>query len=92
MAMVKVNRQAVQAVAKAEEKKAPEFELIEELATLKEGKVPVKFVYGAWNGNDPKFEIRMYKEVDGQMVPTKGIGLDQAMLIKLYDAITEILE
>lgn len=71
---------------------APTFNLIEDIAVLKSGKRPVKLVYGSWGDREPKFEIRsFYEDESGEMVPAKGIGLDQSALVALYDAIGAML-
>lgn len=69
----------------------PTFEVIEKLFELgKRSKGVVRLDYGAWNGNDPKYELRLWKEKDGVMQPTKGIGLTGEELIALKNALAEM--
>ena len=81
-------------IIRTEEKKAKEvsFEVIEEilkLPTRKNGSV-VRIDYGTWNDGDPKYELRLWKEKDGVMQPTKGIGLSGEELIFLREALNRM--
>ena len=83
-------------ISKTEEKKAKEvsFEIIEEVLKLpprKNGNV-VRLDYGAWNGGDAKYELRLWKEKDGVMQPTKGIGLSGEELIFLKEMLNRLEE
>lgn len=69
----------------------PEFEVIEEMFELgKRGNGTVRLDYGSWNGNEPKYELRVWKEKDGIMQATKGIGLTGEELIALKNALDEM--
>lgn len=71
----------------------PEFEVIEEMFELgKRGNGTVRLDYGAWNGNDPKYEIRLWKEKDGVYQATKGFGLTGEELIVLKNALNELTD
>lgn len=91
MAKTTVSRSAAKTDAQPKAKENAKFTLIEELATVSEGKKVIKLLYGTWNDNEPKFEIRQMKEIDGEEVPTKGIGLTQQELINLYDEIGKLI-
>ena len=53
----------------------------------------VRLDYGTWNdGNEPKYEIRIWKEKDGEMKATKGIGLTGEELLALRDLLNEMEE
>ena len=83
-------------IIRTEAAKAKEvsFEIIEECIKLparKNGNV-VRLDYGAWNGGDPKYELRLWKEKDGEMQPTKGIGLSGEELIVLREALNRMEE
>ena len=70
------------------------LEVLEECFALparKNGAV-VRLDYASWNGNDPKYELRIWKEIDGEMQATKGIGLTGEELIALRDALNEMEE
>lgn len=70
------------------------FEVIEECFALPErenGSV-VRLDYGAWNGNDPKYELRIWKKMNGVMQATKGLGLTGDELVALRDALSEMEE
>lgn len=68
------------------------FEVQEEIAQISDrGKGGVvRIDYAAWNGNQPKYEIRIWKEKDGQSSPTKGIGLTGEELIALGKIIQQL--
>lgn len=69
----------------------PTFEVIEKMFEIgKRGKNVVRLDYGAWNGNDPKYELRIWKEKNGEMQATKGIGLTGEELIALKNALNEM--
>lgn len=77
--------------AQTKESSAPEFEVIDELFVLgKRGNGVVRLDYGSWNGNEPKYEIRLWKEKSGVVQATKGIGLTGEELIALRDALNEM--
>ena len=53
----------------------------------------VRLDYGTWNdANEPKYEIRIWKEKDGEMKATKGIGLTGEELLALRDLLNEMEE
>ena len=53
----------------------------------------VRLDYGTWSdGSEPKYEIRIWKEKDGEMKATKGIGLTGEELIALRDILNEMEE
>lgn len=88
---MKITRETTAATNKANQT-APQFNLIEEIATLREGKRPLKLLYGSWGDREAKFEIRtMFEDESGELVPAKGIGLTQDELVALYDAIGKML-
>lgn len=68
------------------------FEVKEEIGIISDrGKGGVvRIDYGAWNGNTPKYEVRIWKDKDGQSMPTKGIGLTGEELIALGDIINQL--
>lgn len=69
----------------------PEFEVIEKLFELgKRGNGTVRLDYGSWNGNEPKYEIRLWKDKDGVFQATKGFGLTGEELIALKNALDEM--
>lgn len=83
-------------IIRTEEKKAKElsFEIIEECFKLpprKNGNV-IRLDYGAWNGGDPKYELRLWKEKEGVMQPAKGIGLSGEELIFLRELLNRMEE
>ncbi len=78
----------------ASKEKEVSFNIIEECIKLparKNGNV-VRLDYGAWNDGDPKYELRLWKEKDGKMQPTKGIGLTGSELIMLREALNRMEE
>ena len=78
--------------AKAE--KEITFEVKEEIGVIADrGKGGiVRLDYAAWNGNEPKYEIRVWKEKDGELQAGKGIGLTGEELIALRDLLNEMEE
>ena len=68
------------------------FEVVEEVGIIADrGKGgQVRIDYAAWNGNQPKYEIRIWKDKDGQSSPTKGIGLTGEELIALGKLINQL--
>ena len=78
------------------ESKAKEVTLnvIEECFALPERKngSVIRLDYASWNDGDPKYELRIWKEKDGVMQATKGIGLSGDELIALRDALNEMEE
>lgn len=78
------------------ESKAKEvnFNVIEECFALPERKngSVVRLDYASWNDGDPKYELRIWKEKDGVMQATKGIGLTGEELVALRDALNEMEE
>lgn len=70
------------------------FTVIEECFALpprKNGTV-VRLDYGTWGNGEAKYELRIWKEKDGVMTATKGIGLSGEELIALKDALNEMEE
>ena len=78
------------------ESKAKEvsMNIIEECFALPERKngSVVRLDYASWNDGDPKYELRIWKEKDGTMQATKGIGLTGEELIALRDALNDMEE
>lgn len=70
------------------------FEVLEECGVVADrGKGGmIRLDYAAWNGNEPKYELRIWKEKDGEMQATKGIGLTGDELIALRDLLNEMEE
>ena len=68
------------------------FEVKEEIAQISDrGKGGiVRLDYASWNGNTPKYELRIWKEKDGESAPTKGIGLTGEELISLGKIIQQL--
>ena len=53
----------------------------------------VRLDYGTWSeGSEPKYELRIWKEKDGEMKAAKGIGLTGEELIALRDLLNEMEE
>lgn len=70
------------------------MEVIEEcgvIAERKNGDV-IRLDYASWNGNEPKYEIRIWKTKDGVSSASKGIGLTGEELIALRDLLNEMEE
>ena len=83
-------------IIRTQESKAKEisFEVVEEcgvIAERKNGDV-IRLDYASWNGNEPKYEIRIWKTKDGETTATKGIGLTGEELIALRDLLNEMEE
>ena len=78
--------------AKAKETKDLTFNVVEQLAEIsKRGdRACVRLDYASWGDGDPKYELRIWKEKDGVMIPTKGIGLTGEELIALRDKLNEM--
>lgn len=74
--------------------KEVKLNVIEECFALPERKngTVVRLDYAAWNDGDPKYELRIWKEKDGEMQATKGLGLSGDELIALRDALNEMEE
>lgn len=70
------------------------FEIVEECFALpkrKNGNV-IRLDYASWNGNEPKYELRLWKEKDGEITATKGIGLTGEELIMLRELLNKMEE
>ena len=53
----------------------------------------VRLDYGTWNdGSEPKYELRIWKEKNGEMKAAKGIGLTGEELLALRDLLNEMEE
>jgi len=79
----------------AKQEKEIALNVIEECGVIADrGKAGiVRLDYGTWNdGSEPKYEIRIWKEKDGEMKATKGIGLTGEELIALRDLLNEMEE
>lgn len=61
------------------------------VAERKNGEV-IRLDYASWNDNEPKYELRIWKEKDGEMQATKGIGLTGEELIALRNLLGEMEE
>lgn len=69
----------------------PEFKVIEEMFVLgKRGNGTLRLDYGSWNGNEPKYELRVWKEKNGVVQATKGFGLTGEELIALKNALDQM--
>ena len=74
------------------EQKDVKFTVNEEIIKLtprKNGK-QVRLDYASWNGNDFKYELRIWAEVDKEFKATKGLGLTGAELKELRDKLNEL--
>lgn len=71
------------------EKKGLTFNVKQELFEIgKRGdKQAIRLDYASWGDGDPKYELRLWKEKDGVMQATKGIGLTGEELIALRNAL-----
>lgn len=83
-------------IIRTQESKAKEIsmEVIDEcgvIAERKNGDV-IRLDYASWNGNEPKYEIRIWKTKDGVSSAGKGIGLSGDELIALRDLLNEMEE
>ena len=45
----------------------------------------------SWNGSPEKLDIRIWREVDGEERPSKGVTLNDEEAVTLYLALTEYL-
>ena len=69
---------------------APTYEVLEEIGTLgKRGAWEVKVRYMSWNGKEPKYDIRTWKEDEDGEKCGKGIGLSGEELLVLRDLLNE---
>ena len=74
-------------------KEAPSFNVEETcgvIGTRKNGREMLRLDFGSWNGNQGKYEIRLWKEINDEDVPTKGIGLTGPELLALRDLINAL--
>ena len=78
----------------AQQAKEISMEVIEECGVIADrGKgTVIRLDYASWNGNEPKYELRIWKEKDGVSSATKGIGLTGEELIALRDLLNEMEE
>ena len=68
------------------------FEVKEEIGVVaRRSKQEIRLDYGSWNGKPAKYEIRIWREKNGEMAPTKGIGLTGEELQELYNIIGKLL-
>ena len=84
----------IRTAAKATEKEVS-LEVIEACGVIADrGKGGiVRLDYGTWNsGSEPKYELRIWKEKNGEMKAAKGIGLTGEELIALRDLLNEMEE
>ena len=79
-------------ITTATETKELTFNVVDKLFEIgKRGqKACVRLDYASWGDGDPKYELRIWKEKDGVMIPTKGIGLTGEELIALRDKLNEM--
>lgn len=70
------------------------YKVLEEVATVSEDNGwELKIRYMSWNGNDPKYDIRKWKEnEDGSERCGKGIGLSGEEMEALTDTLIKIKE
>lgn len=61
------------------------------LPARKNGNV-IRLDYAAWGNGKPKYELRIWKEKDGVMKATKGLGLTGEELILLREALNRMEE
>ena len=73
-------------------KKEVTFNVVEEIFKLtpSENKSQVRLDLGSWNNGDEKYELRIWKEMDGVQKATKGLGLSGAELKELRDKLNEL--
>ena len=79
---------------KAVEKEAPKYEVLNDFGALGEeveGKYVKRLRLVSWNGNEPKFDIRPWKETEenGEQY-SKGITLSSEEIECLYKLLKEI--
>jgi hypothetical protein len=84
----------IRTAAKAKETEAPKYEVLEDIADLgKRGKATLKLRYIKWGDNEPKYDIRAWKEdEDGNEISLKGTTLSGEELIALRDALNGMEE
>ncbi len=67
------------------------FKVEKEFATISaKGGIMKKLTFTSWNGNPAKFDLRIWREQDGQLLPGKGVTLDDSEMTALYDALREM--
>lgn len=73
---------------------APKYEVLDDIAVLgKRGKATLKLRYVKWGDNEPKYDIRAWKEdEDGNEISFKGTTMSGEELIALRDALNEMEE
>lgn len=50
----------------------------------------VRLDLGAWGSGNDKYELRIWKEIDGTSTATKGLGMTGAELKELRDKLNEL--
>lgn len=65
------------------------YEVVAEYAAQKDGQLKIRSV--AYNGREPKIDIRRWTEKDGKEVMGKGLTLSMEDLVWLSDAIPEVV-
>lgn len=57
------------------DKIAFQFEIVEHIGILSEGKTKTELNLMKWNGREPQYDLRRWGESEGREVPYKGITL-----------------
>ena len=73
-------------------KKSVEFKVKEEIFALSprgNGSV-IRLDLGAWGNGSDKYELRIWKEIEGVATATKGLGLNGSELKELRDKLNEL--
>lgn len=69
---------------------APTYKVLDEIGTLgKRGAWEVKVRYMSWNGKEPRYDIRTWKDDEDGEKCGKGIGLSGEELLALRDLLME---
>lgn len=71
----------------------PTYEVLEEIATISSNAKgwELKLRYMAWNGKDPKYDLRSWLETEDGEKCSKGVTLTGEELEELYNAIGELM-
>lgn len=71
----------------------PTYEVLEEIATISSNAKgwKLKLRYVAWNGKDPKYDLRSWLETEDGEKCSKGITLTGEELEELYNTIGELM-
>lgn len=80
---------------KAAKEEAPRYEVLKDFGALGEeveGKHVKRLRLVAWNGNEPKFDIRPWKQTEEGEQCSKGITLTSSEVEGLYELLKGIAE